>query len=692
MVRARAAAFAALVVLAAALPALDARAATPDAGTLSVAQPEVSWDGPTWTVGVNALIHRGPEPVCPPRAADPQSQVCDHFTLTVDIPPSYWEQNPGGVQLTATWPNPNNKLEILAYDADGKFLGYGLSGGRSTMIIPNASGVYDVVVEPTIVPRPPTSYVGSARIVSLPPHEATPSLGGAAAYAATPVPVEDPERPAVNRPAPYLGQPLELAAHAVGMTTFEPTIGVDRDGVAFMNTRDKIPIEGVGTLRPTHVMRSHAHGSTWADTDTAESQAVHAQTGDPYLYVDPDYGRVFWLDLMAGTQTAGGTYVSFSDDKGDSWNHTHAWIPGLNDHETLLASVPPAGSGLVPLDPAFPKIVYYCANQLVKVTCSRSLDGGRTYQRVGSPLLDQSLGCVVSTTDHLSTDREGRIYIGSSGCNLPMVAMSDDGGVTWHNSIVTDKILAAYHDVPTVTDTEGNVYAAFTDDANGLPYLSVSRDHGATWSTPVMVAPPDVRETGMLTLTAGSPGRVAVGMVTTTVDNPGDLGRPWSYRMAVTQNAFDASPLFVSNVATIPELKSKLVNRGGCCTGMADFLDLQRAPTGAGAAWGSLAVPCTTKECQGKRDGVNDLPDGGLGYAVEQVAGPALLAPAAYVGRGAGPGTAPPAGTPRPPGAEPTLAAGALPATGAPSPAPLLFVLAVAGVLAALLRRGRQAL
>lgn len=685
MSRARAVLIAALLAAASALPALDARAATPDAGTISLSQREVTWDGPTWTVGVNALIHRGPEPVCPPRAADPESQVCDHFTLTVDVPPSYWKKNPGGIQLTASWPNPNNKLEILAYDENGKFLGYGLSGGRSTMIIPAASGVYDVVVEPTIVPRPPTSYVGTARIVSLPPDQANPSLGGPVAYAATDVPVEDPARPAVNKPVTYLGPPLELAAHPVGMTTFEPTLGVDPEGVTFMNTREKIPVQGVGNRRPTHVMRSHDHGQTWEDTDTAESAAVHAQTGDPYLYVDPDHGRVFWLDLVPGTSTAGGTFVSFSDDGGDSWNHTHAWIPGLNDHETLIAGVPPAGSGLVPLDPAFPKIVYYCANQLVKVTCSRSLDGGRTYQRVGSPLLDQSLGCVVSTTDHLSVDREGRLYLGSSGCNVPMVAMSDDGGVTWTNTLVTDKILAAYHDVPTVTDTEGNVYAAFSDDANGLPYLSVSRDHGATWSTPVMVAPPDVRETGMLTLTAGSPGRVAVGFVTTTVDNGGDLGRPWSYRMAVTQNAFDKNPLFVSNVATIPELRSKLVNRGGCCSGMADFLDLQRAPTGPGAAWGSLAVPCASKDCQTKRNGTNDLTDGGLGYAVEQVGGPALLAPARYVGTA--PAAAPAAGPPaRQPAAAPPARA-ALPATGPGAALPLGAVLVLLTTLLLVRRR-----
>jgi hypothetical protein len=169
-----------------------------------------------------------------------------------------------------------------------------------------------------------------------------------------------------------------------------------------------------------------------------------------------------------------------------------------------------------------------------------------------------------------------------------------------------------------------------------------------------MVAPPDVHETAMLTLAVGEPGRAAVGMIATTVDNPGDSGRPFTYRMAVSQNALDASPLFVSNVATLPDLKTKIVARGGT-TGMADFLDLQRAVTGGGAAWGTLSVPCTSKDCQTKRYGVNNL-SRGMGYAVEQVAGPALLGAPDLPGTASAPsGKA---------GAPPAAAVGPLPATG----------------------------
>jgi hypothetical protein len=611
----------ALVVAAGVLLPLAATAASPTDGSITTSARSVKWDGATWPAGAAAVtqIGSGVEPLCPPKEADPVGAVCDHYALTVKVPPSYWKQHPGGVRVTATWPDPNNKLEIVAYDEKGTLVGWGLSGGRSTLVITSASGTYDIVVVPSIVVRP-TSYVGTAQIIDLPPSAANPSLGGPSAYAATPVAVADPDHPVTNRPVPYFGAMLQLAAHPVGHAAIEPTLGVDRSGTVYINAKDVGELPAYGEIHPPRVYASRDHGRTWHSAGSEEANTAHTSSSDPYLYVDPDYGRVFWLDL----QFPEGTLTSFTDDHGESWTSSFATPLGVNDHQTLIAAVPPAGTNLVTADAAFPKVVYYCANQVTNVACVRSLDGGRTYARVGSPLLEQSMGCVVSTTDHLSADRQGRLYIGSSGCNIPMVGMSSDGGLTWTNTAVTTKILAAYHDVATATDTAGNVYAAFTDDAHGLPYLSVSRDHGATWSTPVMVAPPDVHETGMLTLTVGAPGRVAIGFVTTTVDNPGDNGRPWSYRMAVTTNALDRSPVFVSNVATLPDRKTKLVSRGGCCSGMADFLDLQRAPTGAGVVWGSLSVPCTSPQCQRSRTGVNNLSNG-LAYAVEQVAGPALL-------------------------------------------------------------------
>jgi hypothetical protein len=616
---------AALVALA---PWQVARGSTPSDGTITPTSPSVTWTGPTWPAGATAVAQRGVQPTCPPQTADPAHLVCDHYALTVNVSSSYWQTSYGGVRITATWPDNNNKLEVAVYDAAGNFVGWGLGGGASTVVIPVAQGTYDVIVVPEVVVQP-TSYTATAEIVPLSAPSASPSLGGPSAYRATPVASEDLNHPPVNTTARYNGPELQLAAHPVGHPAMEPTLGVDKSGTVFMNVRDAITVvPGVETRHEPYVYKSSDGGATWTEAGDTLSDAWHTGTDDPYLYVDPDYGRVFWIDLLPfGAPAPPGATLSYTDDRGAAWTNTEVGPPGLNDHETIATGVVP--DGLPTLDPAFPKAVYYCVNQLTDVGCERSLDGGRTWLRVGSPLLNQTTACAVSTTDHLSTDPQGRVFLGSSGCDIPIVAMSADGGVTWNNVTVTTGILAAYHDVATAEDTAGNVYALFADQQFSLPFLSVSRDHGATWSTPVMIAPPDVHETGMLTLQAGTPGRVAIGMVTTTVDNQGDAGRPWSYRMTITEDALDASPLFVSNVTTLPDVGTAIVNRGECCNGMADFLDLKKAPLPGGPVWGSLSDPCTAT-CITDRNAANNL-SSGMGYAIQQTAGPALMGPDKYL-------------------------------------------------------------
>lgn len=44
------------------------------------------------------------------------------------------------------------------------------------------------------------------------------------------------------------------------------------------------------------------------------------------------------------------------------------------------------------------------------------------------------------------------------------------------------------------------------DDTWQLPCLSVSKDHGMTWGTPRMIAPPGVKATTFPSTDAGSPG------------------------------------------------------------------------------------------------------------------------------------------------------------------------------------------
>src|SRR5688500_2564634 len=76
-------------------------AATPSSGTIGPDATSVSWTGQTYELGTIADPATGGAG-CPPEV-DPANAVCDHFFLTVDAAPSYWDTNTGGARITIDW-------------------------------------------------------------------------------------------------------------------------------------------------------------------------------------------------------------------------------------------------------------------------------------------------------------------------------------------------------------------------------------------------------------------------------------------------------------------------------------------------------------------------------------------------------------------------------------------------------------
>ena len=104
----------------------------------------------------------------------------------------------------------------------------------------------------------------------------------------------------------YAGQPLRVQAAYVGGDAAEPTMGVDDEGVAFMAAYDGV----------TRVMRSTDGGVTWASVEPripGTDVPRHPTSLDPYLYVDEETGRVFWLDWHGDC-----SFITWSDDQGAS--------------------------------------------------------------------------------------------------------------------------------------------------------------------------------------------------------------------------------------------------------------------------------------------------------------------------------------------------------------------------------------
>lgn len=424
-----------------------------------------------------------------------------------------------------------------------------------------------------------------------------------------------PKTPPQNRAVGYRGQPLVMVAHQVPSLAREPVLAVNKTGDVFFAAKaGSAPAGGAD-----HRIFLLAPGATkWSDVSGSLVQRrLFFTAADPDVEVDADTGRMFWAGIAIPRPAA----FAYSDDKGATWTTTEAYSAGANDHETVVTGNVPPESGVTTTDPRFPKIVYYCANSLYLVSCARSLDGGRTFlQTQGSPLAQQGRDQCGGETGFMTSDTRGRIFIGGANCGVPQVAVSDDAGTTFTDVTVSATIRADHHDVEVSTDSSGNVYALWTDVMH-LPYLAVSRDHGHSWGRPMMVAAPGVRSIGFAALTAGDTGRIAVTYVGTTSGDAKDLHRPWRHYVAVSTDALAPEPTFVSTVSPTPAGTS-IVNRGDCCPGMYDYLDVDSAPSGSGALWASLSDVCSVA-CERSATGVDDVYPG-QGFALEQVSGPAL--------------------------------------------------------------------
>jgi hypothetical protein len=625
----------ALLGLAVIASTLGAQAATPAVGHLGPKQLTLTWTtsmqvgSPVGILGSNVV-----QPVaCPPASLDPLDAVCDHYTLTVDVAKSYWEEHHGGVQVLVP-----EDFYGYAYTPDNSLAAASeWTGDPHLLTIPEATGTYEIRLAPYFAIG--TSPV-TARFDSELGADTALSGNGFAAFHGTTLSKQPKKKPA-NTAIAYDGPPLEFRSSYVGRSAAEPTIGVDKAGNAFFVAAT---FDGLAAMTPagahTVLLRSTDDNQSWQSAQPPPAEGVpgdgHPITLDPYVYVDPQYGRVFDVDL-----TLAGSYLSFSDDLGKTWTRGAAIsVFGANDHQTVFAGPPVLG--LPTTDPDFPKVVYYCVNQIDGSFCARSLDGGRTFVNTGAPAFPpasadaDSTGFCGGLHGHGVTDSKGRVFLPRGFCGKPMVGISENGGATWREVSVLPEgsdIGAADIQTSMAVDAADNLYYVWWDDENLLPYLSVSRNAGSSWSRPRMIAPPGVQEVNFPTISAGAAGRIAIAFPGTMSKDDEDTTRPWFTYVVESVDALSTKPTFLSAVAN-PGGLADPIHRGDCngrCGRMFDFLDVVVDP--AGTVWGTATDTCTPlAECSVRRvGGYSDLTDedgaaqSADGVAYRQISGPSLV-------------------------------------------------------------------
>ncbi|PYR94190.1 MAG: hypothetical protein DMF84_06480 [Acidobacteria bacterium] len=634
MKRAAVLAIAILVLLITRLNTPSLSAAAPAAGTLSATAPTITWAGRRWTA---------PNPVSCFSAAgtDP---LCDRFSLTI-VPPA-GKNFVVTIRVTAANATdqtpPTDDIDLFVRDPGGNTVATsGTSGGIEELVLNNPpAGTYTVVVQPFLI-VPGGTYSGFAAIGDGPRPGSFNSYKGVqygANFVGTPSSTPSSSAPLVPE--------LKTSFNYVGRQAAEPTVGVNRNNKAFFaaSTFDFPSSTFPARLARTLVMRSTDKGATWQAVsppltaglaDDEENATFPPTSLDPYVYVDPiglnqPAGRVFSVDLDA----ACGANAIFSDDEGAQWTTVplFACNSAVNDHQTIVTAPPPAGL----LTAGYPSVLYFCYNQVADSGCSRSLNGGVTFTPTAPAFTgsDPSAGSVCGgLTGHLVGDRYGRIFLPKGHCGLPWVAISSDAGNTWTRVKITNNTPMADHEVTLAVDRADNVYAVWQDGTFRLPFLSVSKDHGATWSTPIMMAPPGVHEVNFPTIAAGDAGRIVVLFPGSTSQNFSDATRPWNIYVVVSVNALDASPTFIWTTANDPK---DPVHRGDCGPGrcdaqdggsMFDFLNIVVSPAD-GAFWGTASDTCTpnadaANNCVTNPSAPKLRP--GQGIAIRQIKGPALI-------------------------------------------------------------------
>jgi hypothetical protein len=408
-----------------------------------------------------------------------------------------------------------------------------------------------------------------------------------------------------------------------GFNAWEPTLGVHPGGEVFVTAFE-------GADLNWQVIRSDDEGDNWASVGPGPGGGptrTHVTSLDPYIYMDGsadgDSARVYTVDLYVGC-----SFLSYSDDKGDSWiTNPAACGQPANDHQTLFAG-PPVSSSTI----GYHNVVYYCWNDIARpgAGCSKSLDGGLTFVPVGRPF--EAPDCD-QATGHGYAGPDGTIYVPRANCQ-PELAISRDEGATWDVVQIAEIGASGYHEAGVVADKKGNVYFLWMA-ADRLPHLAISRDGGKTWGKPMQVGAPGVNETNLPTIAIGNNGRIAIAYMG-TANSP---GKPWDFEgclpgcdevpmsygpvtwngyIGMTANALAKRPLFYT--AAVNDPSNPLV-RGTCgpgrCAPVGDFIDVVIGPDGT--PWGVFVDGCVLT-CV-KEPGPNDA---SLAIVGRLVGGPSL--------------------------------------------------------------------
>lgn len=583
------------------LAAIPTQAANPANGTLTDANPTLSYTGGPYVTS-NATGQVQTPPLCT------APTMCDLFTLTVNVSPT--DAQTKEITISTSWPNTTADFDLYVLDSNGNVIGQDAnSADPEIAVIPAVSGTYTIQVVPfnplgqvftttiSLGVIPPKGVNGSGAPPRFQTYLAPVGAGGA----------ESSGEPSIGVDwNPNIGG-LQLGTVNTGGVTFftsnlhEFRVSFDDCSSPATNKWEDVtsPIETVTTLDPIGVCDHFGPGRT--------------------------SGRVFQSQLAGAT-----SLLAFSDNDGETWTQSQgSGQPAGVDHETL--GVGPYNSGSLPPPPPHPlytNAVYYCSQDIVTAFCSRSDDGGLTFG-AGVPIYN--LTSCGGIHGHVKVAPDGTVYVPNASCGSNQaVGVSADNGLTWSVRAIPDSI-------PGNTDpsigiaSNGTAYFGY-QSGTGPSYakIAASHDRGLTWSPSVNVgAPFGIQNAVFPEVVAGDPDRAAFLFLGTTgsfnYQDTTNFHGIWHAYIATTYDS-GKSYITVDTTPTNAVQVGSLCNMGINCTGgdrnLLDFNDL--TIDSRGRVVGAYADGCIPGACDANSP--NFASRAAVGTIVRQSGGRPLLA------------------------------------------------------------------
>src|SRR6185503_16211095 len=248
----------------------------------------------------------------------------------------------------------------------------------------------------------------------------------------------------------------------------EPTIGVD------LQTNNAYMIFHFDVLEAAFNDATTPATPTWRNLGTggAPTTADAFMTMDEHKLPDGSVNHRLWIAQLL----AASSYIAYNDASGTSSTWTRSisgpgQVHGV-DNESIAAG--PYPNNTKPANAlstgTYPHALYYCSHDDVNAFCSRSDDGGATFNP-SKPIFGLLDGC--GNHGHVKVGADGTVYVPmNNSCQGHQgVSISIDAGETWHYLQVPGTVSGRWDSSIAIANDGKTIYYGYGEEGDDRPMV-----------------------------------------------------------------------------------------------------------------------------------------------------------------------------------------------------------------------------